>query len=159
MLWFLVSPDESQKKQRTEEKPTAAATLGGEKKIPDVQETSRRSCSVAGPSSHEIPSSEPIVPPYNGSVKLPFAQLVYVDKPIGEPEGLAKEGESDDDLVDRLRAASPCEYNHDEDLEDDPLLTLGNLKKFQANIREFSKFSVVSIKSSTFFLYIWGTGS
>ena len=68
-----------------------------------------------------------------------------MDKLTGAPEELAEEGESDDVLVDRLRASPPpCEYNYDEDLEDDRQLTLGNLKKFQANICEFSKFSVVS---------------
>ena len=38
----------------------------------------------------------------------------------------------------------PFEYYHGEDLEDDPQLTLGNLKKFQASVREFTRFSVVS---------------
>jgi len=85
-------------------------------------------------------------------VKLPFAQLVYVDKPTGTPEEVAEEGEPDDDLVNEIRASPPpCKYNHDEDLEDDPQLTQGNLKKFQANIREFSKFSVVSDKLNSIF--------
>ena len=122
MLWLLVSPDESQKqKQWTGEKTNAAAATQGAGNVPDVQETSKRSSGAAGPSSQEIPIGEPIVPPYNGSVKLPVARLVYVDKPTGEPKGLVEEGESDDDLVDRLRALpTPCEYNHDESLEDDP---------------------------------------
>ena len=121
MLWLLVSPDESQKqKQRTGEKTNAAAATQGAGNVPDVQETSRRNGGVAGPPSEEIPTGEPIVPPYNGSVKLPVARLVYVDKPTGEPKGLVEEGESDDDLVDRLRASpTPCEYNHDES-QDDP---------------------------------------
>jgi len=86
---------------------------------------------TAGPSSQEIPTGEPIVPPNNGSVKLLVARLVYVDEPTGAPEELAEEGESDDDLVDRLRASPPpCEYHHGDDLD--------NFKKFQANICEFS---------------------
>ena len=95
--------------------------------------------------SQEIPAGEPIVPPYNGFERLPIAQLLYIDEPIGAEEELVEKGEYDDDLINEVRASPPpCEYNYDEDLEDDRQLTLGNLKKFQANICEFSKFSVVS---------------
>ena len=50
---------------------------------------------------------------------------------------------------------SVVKYNHDKELDDDPQLTLGDLKKFQANIREFSKFSTVSNKSNAILFYIW----
>ena len=71
---FLVSPDASQKRKRwTEEEPAAAAVTQDAKKILAVQETSRRGSGAAGPSSQEILTGEPIVPPYNGSVKLPVA--------------------------------------------------------------------------------------
>ena len=49
---------------------------------------------------------------------------------------------------------SVVKYNHDKELDDDPQLTLGDLKKFQANIREFSKFSMVSNKSNVILFYI-----
>jgi len=55
------------------------------------------------------------------------------------------EGESSDDFVDEITASPPpFQYYHGEDLEDDPQLMLGNLKKFQANVREFTRFFVVS---------------
>ena len=86
---------------------------------------------TGGLSSQEIPTGEPIMPPYNGSIKLPVACFLYADEPTGAPEGNTGEGESDDDLVEEIQASPPpCVYNHDEDLEDDPQLTLENLKKF-----------------------------
>ena len=56
--------------------------------------------------------------------------------------------------IDLRASCPPCRYNHDEELEDDPQLTLSDLKKFQVNIREFSKFSMVSDKSNSIFLFI-----
>jgi len=57
--------------------------------------------------------------------------------------------------VDEITASPPrFEYNHDEDLEDDPQLTLGNMKKFQANVRELTKFFVVST-TVEYFLLLW----
>ena len=114
---------------------------------------------MAAQPSEEIPTGEPIIPPYNGSRILPVARLLHEEKPIGASADLEGEGESSGDFVEEITTSPPFEYYHGEDLEDDLQLTLDNLKKFQVNIREFSKFSVVSIKSSTFFLYIWGTGS
>ena len=49
---------------------------------------------------------------------------------------------------------SVVKYNHDKELDDDPQLMLGDLKKFQPNIREFSKFSTVSNKSNAILFYI-----
>ena len=94
------------------------------------------------------------MPPYNGSVKLPVARLLYTDEPTGTPEEIAEEEESGNDLIREIRASPPCEYNYDEDLGDDPQLTLGNLKKLQANIREFSRFTVVRTKSSSIFFCV-----
>ena len=48
--------------------------------------------------------------------------------------------------------------NHGEELEDDPQLTAGNMKKFQAVVREFTKFSLVSTIVEYFFLvqnFLW----
>ena len=45
-----------------------------------------------------------------------------------------------------------------EQLEDDPQLTAGNMKKFQAVVREFTKFSLVSTIVEYFFLvqnFLW----
>ena len=68
----------------------------------------------------------------------------------GSPD-LREEEELSDSLLDEITASpSHFECNHGEDLEDDPQLTLGNMKKFQANVREFTKFSVVSITTEYF---------
>ena len=73
------------------------------------------------------------------------ARLLHKEKPAGASVDFEGEGESSDDFVDEITASPlPFEYYHGEDLEDDPQLTLGNLKKFQANVREFTRFSVVS---------------
>ena len=53
-----------------------------------MREMSRQGGSAAGSSSQEIPSGDPIVPPYNGSKKLPVARLLYSDEPTGAPKGL-----------------------------------------------------------------------
>ena len=69
------------------------------------------------------------------------------------------EGESSDDFVDEITASPPpFQSYHGEDLEDDPQLMLGNLKKFQANVREFTRFFVVSTIVEYFFLvrnFLW----
>ena len=81
--------------------------------------------------------------------------MLYIDEPIGAEEELVEKGEYDDDLINEVRASPPpCEYNDGKDLVDDPQLTLGNLKNFQANIREFSRFTVVSNHSSSVFMSI-----
>ena len=156
IIFFLVSPDESPSQKRwTEEKTAVATTTRDAEKIPDVQETSKNSAGARGPVSQEIPTGEPIVPPLPPYIKLPVARLLYTDEPIGTPEEIAEEEESGNDLIREIRASPPpCEYNYDEDLGDDPQLTLGNLKKLQANIREFSRFTVVRTKSSSVFFYV-----
>ena len=45
----------------------------------------------------------------------------------------------------------PFECYHGEQLDDDPQWTAENMKKFQAIVREFTKFSVVSIIVEYFF--------
>ena len=56
-----------------------------------------------------------------------------------------RQTESSDSLVEEIRASPPpFEYYHGEQLEDDPQLTAGNMKKFQPVVREFTKFSLVS---------------
>ena len=78
-----------------------------------------------------------------------------MDELAGVEEKLVDEEGSEDDLINEIRASPPpCKFNHDDSHEDDPQLILGNLKKFQANIRECSRFAVVSTKSSIIFLYI-----
>ena len=121
----------------------------------DVGESSRRAGEEGTQSSEEIPIGEPIIPPYNGSKVLPVARLLHEEGTAGASSDLEGEEESSDDLVYEITATPPCfEYNHDEDLEDDPQLTLGNMKKFQANVREFTKFSVLSTIVEYFFL-LW----
>ena len=63
--------------------------------------------------------------------------------------------ESSDSLLEEIRASSPpFECYHGEQLEDDPQLTTENMKKFQAVVREFTKFSVVSTIVE-YFLLLW----
>ena len=105
--------------------------------------------------SEEILVGEPIIPPYNGSKVLLVARLLHEERIAGASPDLREEEESSDRLLDEITASSPCfECNHGEDLEDDPQLTLGNMKKFQTNVREFTKFSVVSTIVEYFFL-LW----
>ena len=60
--------------------------------------------------------------------------------------------ESSDSLLEEIRASPPpFEFYYGEQLEDDPQLTVENLKKFQAVVPEFTKFSVVSIIVEYFF--------
>jgi hypothetical protein len=76
---------------------------------------------------------------------LPVSRLLHEEKPIGASTDLEGEGESSGDFVEEITTSPPpFEYYHGEDLEDDPQLMLGNLKKFQASVREFTRFSVVS---------------
>ena len=63
--------------------------------------------------------------------------------------------ESSDSLLEEIRASPPpFECYHGEQLEDDPQLTAENMKKFQAVVREFTKFSVVSTIVEYFFI-LW----
>ena len=102
--------------------------------------------------SEEIPVGDPIIPPYNGSKVLLVARLLHEDRTAGASPDLEEEEESSDGLLVEITASPPrFECNHGEDLEDDPQLTLGNMKKFQANVREFTKFSVVSTSVEYFF--------
>ena len=110
---------------------------------------------MAAQPSEEIPTGEPIIPPYNGSRILPVARLLHEEKPIGASADLEGEGESSGDFVEEITTSPPpFEYYHGEDLEDDLQLTLGNLKKFQANAREFSTFTLVSTRFKYFSFYI-----
>ena len=105
-------------------------------------------------SPEEIPVGEPIVPPYNGSKVFPVARLLHAGKTTGVlPE--AEVQESSDSLLEEIRASPPpFECYHGERLEDDPQLTAGNMKKFQAIVRESTKFSLVSTIVGYFFL-LW----
>ena len=60
----------------------------------------------------------------------------HEDRTAGaSPDLEEEEEESSDGLLDEITASPPrFECNHGEDLEDDPQLTLGNMKKFQANV-------------------------
>ena len=121
----------------------------------NVAESSRRSGGAGSQPSEEIPVGEPIVPPYNGSKVLLVARLLHEDRTAGASPDLEEEEESSDGLLDEITACPPhFECNHEEDLEDDPQLTLGNMKKFQANVREFTKFSIVSITVEYFFFCV-----
>ena len=120
---------------------------------PNMVESSRRASGAGSQPSEEIPVGEPIVPPYNGSKALPFARLLHEDRTAGaSPE---VDEESSDSLLEEIRASPPpFEYYHGEQLEDDPQLTAENMKKFQAVVREFTKFSLVSTIVEYFFL-LW----
>ena len=103
--------------------------------------------------SGEVPVGEPIIPPYNGSKVLPFARLLHEDRTTVASPGVDEE--SSDSLLEEIRASPPpFECYHGEQLEDDPQLTAGNMKKFQAIVREFTRFSVVSTVVEYFFL-VW----
>ena len=125
----------SQKKRRLAEGGSSAADVQESVKVLDVTNTFEGNDSRTSRSSQEIPIGEAIVPPYNGSKKLPLARLLYMDQPAGAKEDLVEEGESDDDLVEEVGASPPpSEYDHGDNFEDDPQLTQENLKKFLANI-------------------------
>ena len=100
----------------------------------NVAESSRRSGGAGSQPSEEIPVGEPIVPPYNGSKVLPVARLFHEDRTAGASSN-PKEEESSDGLLEETTASPPrFECNHGDDIEDDPQLMLGNMKKFQANV-------------------------
>ena len=102
------------------------------------------------PSAEEILTGEPILPPPSSFVGLPVDRLLYMDEQVGGAAGASIE-ESDDELIKELTASPPpVVANLEEDLEDDPQLTAENIKKFQKNVREFHRFSVVSALASTF---------
>ena len=68
-----------------------------------------------------------------------------MDKTTGVSPDAEEVEESSDSLLEGIRASPPpFECYHGEQLEDDPQLTAENMKKFQAVVREFTKFSVVS---------------
>ena len=74
---------------------------------------------------------------------------------VGASPDVEEEGESSDSLLVEIRASPPpFKYYQGEQLEDDPQLTAENIKKFQAVVREFTKFSVVSTIVEYFFL-LW----
>ena len=102
--------------------------------------------------SKVIPVGKPIVPPYNGSKALPFARVFHENKTAGASPDVEEAGKSSDSLLEEIRASPPpFEYYHGEQLEDDPQLTAGNMKKFRAVVREFTKFSLVSTIVEYFF--------
>ena len=121
----------------------------------DMAESSRRVGGTRVQSPEEIPVGEPIVPPYNGSKVLPVARLLHAGKTIGVSPDAEEVEESSDSLLEEIRASPPpFECYHGEHLEDDPQLTAENMKKFQAVVREFTKFSMVSTIVENFFL-LW----
>ena len=146
---FVCSPGPAPKQRRVVEggAPTAAA--------PSIAESSRRAGTEGSHPSEEILVGEPIIPPYNGSKALLFARVLHEDRTAGASPDVEEAGESSDSLLEEIRASPPpFEYYHGEQLEDDPQLTTKNMKKFQAAMREFTKFSVVSTVVEYFFL-LW----
>ena len=108
------------------EKGVPAATA------PEMEESSRRTGGVGSHPSEVIPVGEPIIPPYNGSNVLPVARLLHAGKAAGVSPNAEVE-ESSDSLLEEIRASPPpFESYHGEQLEDDPQLTAGNMKMFQA---------------------------
>jgi len=121
----------------------------------DMVESSRRVGGMRVHSPEEIPVGEPFVPPYNGSKVLPLARLLHADKTTGVSPDAEEVEESSDSLLEEIRALPPpFECYHGEQLEDDPQLTAENMKKFQAVVQEFTKFSVVSTIVEYFFI-LW----
>ena len=145
---FSPSPVPKHRQVVEERAPPAAAAPS------DVAESSRRAGGVGSQPSEDIPVGEPIIPPYNGSKVLPVARLLHAGKTTGvSPD--AEVEVSSDSLLDEIRASPPpFECYHGEQLEDDPQLTARNMKKFQAVVREFTKFSLVSTIVEYFFL-VW----
>jgi len=95
----------------------------------DMAESSRRAGGAGSQPSEEVPVGEPIIPPYNCSKALPFARLLLKDRTAGASPGVDEE--SSDSLLEEITASPPpFEYYHGEQLEDDPQLTAGNMKKF-----------------------------
>ena len=110
-----------------------------------MAESSRRAGGTGSQPSEEVPVGEPIIPPYNGSKALPFAQQLHEDRTADASPGVDEE--SSDSLLEEI-TASPTPF------EDDPQLTAGNMKKLQAVVREFTKFSVVSTIVEYFFPFV-----
>ena len=122
---------------------------------PGIKGSSRGAGAEGLDPSEEIPVGEPIVPPYNGSKALPFARVLHEVRTAGASPDVEEAGESSDSLLEEIRASPPpFEYYHGEQLEDDPQLSAGNMKKFQAVVREFTKFSLVSTIVE-YFLLLW----
>ena len=145
---FDFSPSVAPKQRRVVEDGVPAAAAPS-----DMAESSGRVGGMRLQSLEEIPVGEPIVPPYNGSKVLPVARLLHAGKTIGVSPDAEEVEESSDSLLEEIRASPPpFECYHGEQLEDDPQLTAGNMKKFQAVVREFTKFSVVSTIVEYFFL-------
>ena len=120
-----------------------------------MQKSSEKNNEAASWHPEKILTGEPIIPSYNGSKFLPVARLLHDERTAGVTEELGEEGESSDGLLDEITASPPrFECNHGEDLEDDPQLTLGNMKKFQEKVREFTMFSVVGITVEYFSFYV-----
>jgi len=137
-LFFVCSPGPAPKQRRVVEEGFPAAP-------PDMAESSRRAGGMGSRPSEEIPVGEPIIPPYNGSKVIPVAQLFHVSATAGASPDVGEEGESSDSLLEEIRVSPPpFKYYHGEHLEDDPQLTAENMKKFQAIVREFTKFSMIS---------------
>jgi len=121
----------------------------------DMAESSRRTGGMGSQPSEEIPVGEPIIPPYNGSKVLPVTRLLHADKTAGVSPEAEEAEESGDSLLEEITASPPrFECYHGEQLEDDPQLTAGNMKKFQAVVREFTRFSVVSTIVENFFPFV-----
>ena len=118
----------------------------------DMAESSRRTDGMGSQPSEEIPIGEPIIPPYNSLKVLPVARLLHADKTTGVSPEAEEAEESGDSLLEEITASPPrFECYQGEQLEDDPQLTAGNMKKFQAVVREFTRFSVVSTVVGYFF--------
>ena len=121
----------------------------------NVAESSRRVGGAGSQSPEEILVGEPIVPNYNGSKVLPVARLLHAGKTTGVSPDAERVGESSDSLLEEIWASPPpFESRHGEQLEDDPQLMAGKLKKFQAVVREFTKFSLVSTIVGYFFPFV-----
>ena len=147
---FVCSPSVAPKQRRVVEDGVPAAAAPS-----DMVESSRRVGETRVHSPEEIPVGEPFVPPYNGSKVLPLARLLHADKTTGVSPDAEEVEESSDSLLEEIRASHPpFECYQGEQLEDDPQLMTDNMKKFQAVVREFTKFSMVSTIVE-YFLLLW----
>ena len=146
-LPLICSPGVAPKQRRVVEDGVPAAAAPS-----DMVESSRRAGGVGSCPSEEVPVGEPIIPPYNGSKVLPVARLLHADRTTGVSPDAEEVEESSGSLLEEIRASPPpFECYHGEQLVDDPQLTAGNMKKFQAVVREFTKFSLVSTIVEYFF--------
>ena len=149
-LAFVCSPGPAPKQRRVVEGRAPAAAVA-----PGIAGSSGRAGGEGSNPLEEIPIGEPIIPPYNGSKVLSVAQLLHADKTTGVSPEAEEVEESGDSLLEEITASPPrFECYHGEQLEDDPQLTAGNMKKFQAVVREFTRFSVVSTVVE-YFLVVW----